>query len=118
MSTFERQEMMLPSNSGKRKTLVEAGMGVGVGSVGGADTARRNGILEAMLEEKWPERRYEGCWSWVVGIAVVNARSAREIVGARSCGGLVVSGCVELRSCWSVRFSSDGNPTIEYYDWS
>jgi hypothetical protein len=49
MSTFERQEIMLPSNSGKRKTLVEAGMGVRVGSVGGADTARRNGILEAMV---------------------------------------------------------------------
>jgi hypothetical protein len=44
--------MILTSNSGKRNTLVEAGVGITVGSVGGADTARWiwNDIVETVVQ--------------------------------------------------------------------
>jgi hypothetical protein len=52
MSTFLRHEMILPSNSGKRKTLVEAVVDMvtvdWADIVGGADTARW--VVRAALE--------------------------------------------------------------------
>ena len=50
MSTLERQTMMLWSNSGKRKTFVEAGVGITFGSVGGADTARWNDMVKTVVK--------------------------------------------------------------------
>ena len=44
--------MILSSNSGKRNTLVEAGVGITVGSVGGAATARWNDIVETVVQDE------------------------------------------------------------------
>jgi hypothetical protein len=100
--------MILPSNSGKRKTLVEAVVDMvtvdWADIVGGADTARGSSGPRWNVSDWRGDVNSGSSWWFVFGRAVVkscgravlwscsrvvwNVRSAREIVGAWSCGVL------------------------------